>query len=64
MSDDRAGPSVGAVLDGATGLDVGPDGPDGPARQADTEGHPDDADFTPVSVESLHQVLDGLRQLN
>jgi hypothetical protein len=43
------------------------DAPDAPAdveRQAEAEEHADDADFTPVSLESLRRVLDGLRRLN
>jgi hypothetical protein len=34
-------------------------GPSSAERQ-----QPDEPDFTPVSLESLHQVLDGLRQLS
>jgi hypothetical protein len=45
-----AGPSAAA--------DGGPDSPAEPERQAE------EPDFTPVSIDSLRQVLDGLRQLS
>jgi len=64
MSDDGAGPRVGAVIEGVLGRDSGTGGQDDTERQADAEGHADDADFTPASLESLHRVLEGLRHLS
>lgn len=54
MSDDRAGSRVATAGDDAVSADDRSTEPDG-------IGEPD---FTPVSIESLHLVLDGLRQLN
>jgi hypothetical protein len=62
MSDDRAGARVAAVLDGRARLP--PADPVSSRSSASTEpAGPAEPDFTPVSVESLHRVLDGLRQL-
>jgi hypothetical protein len=52
----RRGP--GGAGSTATAGNGGPDGQAEPEREAD------EPEFTPVSLESLHQVLDGLRRIN
>jgi hypothetical protein len=68
MSDDRAGSRVAAVLAGLAPqhADGGPAAGDA-VSAGDKSTEPDctaQPDFTTVSVESLHRLLDGLRRLS